>query len=102
MEPNCSSCGTDKYLKFENYTPGYTNRQEFRTGQGSVTKENWVDPVASFFCQKCGTFNGHTVPNDWQPPADPDISDLISAGQYYSAPGRKNSRTADGGWVITM
>lgn len=102
MEPNCSSCGTAKYLKIEKFIPGYMNRQVFRTGQGSVTKENWVGPEASYFCQKCGTFKGHTVPDNWKPQNDPDITDLKYTGLYYSAPGVKHTRTADGGWVVTL
>lgn len=102
MEPTCARCRTAEYLKIEKFEPGYFNERTFRTAQSTINKKEWVGPVASFFCQKCGSFNGHTVPDGWAPFADPDISKLKESGTYYSAPGRKNVRNSNGAWTMTM
>lgn len=100
--PNCPSCRTDRYLKITEFTRGYSEDASIRTAQGTIPKTRKVEPVAQFFCQKCGYFNGHTVPADWVAPQDPDISELKEQGIYFSEPGMKHERMSDGSWRIAF
>jgi hypothetical protein len=100
--PNCPKCSTDQYLKITDFTRGYNEDTSIRTGQGTIPRTRRVDPVAQFFCQKCGYFNGHTVPADWEPTKDPDVSELKGQGIYFSQPGMKHERMADGSWRMTF
>lgn len=68
--PRCRSCKTDEHLEYSDYQPGHWLDVSARVHQGGrvLPKRRWVGPVVSFTCQQCGSFNGHTVPNDWAPP----------------------------------
>lgn len=100
--PNCRHCGTDKYLKITEYTEGYIEDDSRRTAQGIIPRTRRVEPVAQYFCQKCGYFNGHTVPADWKPTPDPDITELQDAGVYFTGPRTKHERMENGVWRVSM
>jgi hypothetical protein len=55
--PSCGACGSAEYLVFEEYVPA-------RVMPGKELKP----PEVSYSCLRCGQFNAHEVPADWEPP----------------------------------
>lgn len=101
--PSCRSCGTDAYIRILKYTPGYVDTMEFPVGPGrTVTKHSDVGPVAEYFCQKCGSFNGHTVPEGWEPKPDPSERELAKLGSWTEADGRRVTIRDDGSRMETL
>lgn len=56
--PSCSSCGTDRFLVFDEYVPYRIDPKSHQLFAGS----------ASFTCTHCGRAGGQEVPADWAPP----------------------------------
>lgn len=100
--PSCQRCHTDKYLRILSYVEGYTEQVPFRTGHGTIYKTRTTAPEAQFFCQSCGAFNGHSVPESWVPPEETSVpSELAERGDFWSDPHTHWTRQEDGGWSGT-
>lgn len=62
-----------------------------------------VDHVVHYFCQACGTNDGHAVPEDWvQPPDAPDVAELRERGEIWLTPTQRSVRKADGRWITSV
>lgn len=63
--PSCRSCHTDEHLEYSNYVPATTRT----VSRGRTTKHIPQLPEVDWRCQKCGLFDGRSVPVDWRPPS---------------------------------
>jgi len=102
--PACRNCQTAKYLRILKFEPARLERDNFRSAQGRIQRPpRRVEAEATFFCRRCGSFDGHSVPEDWTPPehemSDHDI--LVECGQFAPRPGAITRMTPDGGTVTT-
>lgn len=100
QSPNCQHCETGKYLKFLSYEEGYTEQVPFSTAHGTIYRTRETLPVVEYFCQSCGGYNGHSVPNWWFPPEDTGTpAELKERGDYWSDPHTHWVRREDGSWA---
>ncbi|MHA7140268.1 MULTISPECIES: hypothetical protein [unclassified Arthrobacter] len=56
--PWCSECDTDEFLMYEDFVPARRP-----AGGGHL-----VAASVNYSCSVCGRFNGHEVPDSWNPP----------------------------------
>ena len=83
-EPICMSCRTDDYLRYEKFQPAREEPYEIATWQGSVKRVRHVPAVVEFTCVKCGSFNGHSVPDGWSVPSpNPRVLPEKQTGVFY-------------------
>ncbi|MCT1601085.1 hypothetical protein M3E84_01970 [Kocuria sp. p3-SID1428] len=103
-EPTCRSCQTADYLRILDYSERETWERTIPVNGGTIRKPASKAAEASFFCARCGAFNGHSVPDDWAP-ADGQVSDeeiLARFGAYWKSPSQRVEPMPDGrGYKIT-
>lgn len=102
--PSCRNCQTAKYLRILKFERLHFERDDVRSAQGRIQRPpRRVEAEAAYFCGQCGSFDGHSVPEDWFPPehvmSDHDI--LVECGQFAPEPRRITRMTPDGGTVTT-
>lgn len=92
--PTCPSCRTDKYLRYLHFQPGYSHVLDL----GVTQRNQWQGPETQFYCRKCNYFNGHTVPDGWEPPNETitDQEILAEVGHVYANQGQKTTRQPNG------
>lgn len=66
----CRTCKTDDYLQFSNFVAGHDETRSLGNAWGgtAINRSRSIGPVVEYTCLKCGWFNGHTVPDDWEVP----------------------------------
>lgn len=98
--PTCPICGTDRYLRYIDFTPAQTYVRDF----GVTTRTMTDNPVSKYFCRKCNYFNGHSVPMEWEQP-DETVSDqeiLRDFGAVYMERGRRTTNEGGGMTKTTL
>lgn len=100
-EPSCSACGP-KYVRITKFTRGRVDRIPFPTHQGTIYKARTTNPVAEFYCRKCGRSNGHSVREDWEPAPEiqTDEEILNELGAVWLTARQRKVRQPGGGIVI--
>lgn len=87
----CDRCQTARSLKFISFHQGQVSHVY---GDGNLVgdRNGPVGPVVHYFCQACGTRDGHPVPKDWvsphngKPPAiNADVEELRQRGEGWVA-----------------
>ncbi|RJT78003.1 hypothetical protein D6T63_13705 [Arthrobacter cheniae] len=104
--PMCNRCGTARFLRFTSFGQGQVDHA-YRDGDLVGDRNGPVGPVIHYFCQACGTRDGHPVPEDWMsrhgastPEDGPDIEELRQRGEVWIAPGQRSVRRIDGSWIV--
>jgi hypothetical protein len=104
--PMCNRCQTARFLKFTDIGQGQVTHSY---GSGSLVgdRNGPIGPVVHYFCQACGTRDGHPVPEDWisthdgtAAEEDPHIEELRQRGEVWVAPNQRSVRQRDGSWIV--
>lgn len=101
-EPTCRRCQTADYLRIQEYRPSETHQLRIPTSSRTIHKTRVQAAEVSFYCAKCGAFDGHSVPDDWEC-QDGRISNeqiLDSFGAVWRSPTQMVERTTGGTYKV--